>query len=646
MVSNVKTKINEQNPAEKVFKHTLNYFRNVYPSHRGFPSDKEKERLLLRKGVMCYEYITDPHIMLETSLPPREAFTSQLRGGEEISLEDYQHAVEVWNAFHMKNMRDYLNLYCILDTLLLADSFEEFRELSMLHYTLDPVHYHTAPSLAWAAALLTTKVELEIIKDVEMLNFLDRGLIGGYSAVHHQYSTANNPGMHDYDEKRPVRTICCLDANNLYGYCMCAYLPTGNFRWVNLKQDSRFKDADTIQAWYSPSGPTSVFLEVDLDYPSTLHEAHNDLPLAPEKIKVTSAHLSSFQTELAEKLGLNLGGEKLITQLTPKTRMVLHLNNLQQYLSLGLVLTKIHRVLEFDQSPWLRPYIEKNIEGRRTATCQHMKNFFKLMINAIYGKCVEDVYNYRDIQVCLEQQKFDQLVANPRFQKASIHNENFVTVEMQKGIHNMNRPRYVGITILALAKVHLYHFHYNVIKKCFDGDTTRLLFTDTDSLTYEITHPPEVDIYAKLKETGCVDFSNFPPDHPHFSNEFKLIPGFWKDENSSTCVREFIGLRSKMYSFLYENGGVKSTAKGVQKNYQERHLNHEEYKRVLFNKSMTNVENINIVTDGHHRLYTVSRSKIGLNPLNDKRYITCDGKSLAFGHYKLGSCNSTPINVY
>ena len=144
-------------------------------------------------------------------------------------------------------------------------------------------------------------------------------------------------------------------------------------------------------------------------------------------------------------------------------------------------------------------------------------------------------------------------------------------------------------------------------------------------------------MFAELKESGCVDFSNFPPEHVHFSKEFELIPGKWKDENSSACVREFCGLRSKMYSFLYENGGTKSTAKGVQKNFQIQHLNHEEYKRVLFNQSMTRVENINIRTNGHHQLFTVKTIKTGLNPLNDKRYISRDGESLAFGHYKIKS---------
>ena len=480
MVKNLKTKITDKIPASKVFKHTLSHFENMYPVEQGFPSSVEKEKLLLRKGVMCYEYIDSPTVLLEKKLPPRAAFTSQLRGGEEISLEDYKHAERIWEAFKMKNMKDYLHLYCILDTLLLADCFEEFRNMSMTHFSLDPVHFHTAPALAWSAALHLTKIELEIIKDVEMLNFLNEGLLGGYSAVHHQYAKANNPNMHDFDDTQPVSTCICLDANNLYGKCMCLPLPTHNFRWVNLNADSRFQDATSIQKFES-EGPTGVFLECDLDYPSSLHEDHNDLPLALEKIRVTSEHLSDYQLEMAEALNLNLGGDKLVTQLTHKRNIVLHIKNLQQYLSLGLELVKVHRVLEFDQSAWLKPYIEKNIEGRRQAQSSFMKSFFKLMINCIYGKCVEDVMNYRDINICLDEEKFDSLVSSPLYQRSCIHGENFVTVEMSKAIHKMDRPRYVGITILALAKVELYKFHYDVIKKRFKD--SRLLFTDTGNDT-------------------------------------------------------------------------------------------------------------------------------------------------------------------
>merc|ERR1711973_305996 len=214
MVANLKTQVRGQMPPCKVFKHTLQHFANVYPE----VDQTTREQLLLRKGVMCYEHLSNAKVLLETRLPPRQAFASVLRGGETVSLEDYQHACTVWDTFQMKSMRDYLDLYCTLDTMLLADCFEQFRDMSMTHYTLDPVHFATAPSLAWQAALLTTGVQLEVIKDVEMLTFLNRGLLGGYSAVHWPYALANNPGAASYDDSQPTSTCVCLDANNLYGW--------------------------------------------------------------------------------------------------------------------------------------------------------------------------------------------------------------------------------------------------------------------------------------------------------------------------------------------------------------------------------------------------------------------------------------------
>ena len=215
MVTNLKTKTESGVPPCKVFRHTLQHFAKMYPE----VDETTRENLLLRKGVMCYEHLVDAKVLLQTRLPPRGAFASVLRGGETVSLEDYQHACTVWDTFKMRSMRDYLDLYCMLDTLLLADCFEEFRDISMTTYNLDPVHFYTAPSLAWAAALLTTGVQLEVISEVEMLTFLNQGLVGGYSAVHHQYCLANNPSMQtSYDPSEPTSTCICLDANNLYGW--------------------------------------------------------------------------------------------------------------------------------------------------------------------------------------------------------------------------------------------------------------------------------------------------------------------------------------------------------------------------------------------------------------------------------------------
>ena len=123
---------------------------------------EDKLSLLVRKGVYPYEYMDSPKKLKETELPPKEAFYSRLND-EGISDEDYEHARKVWETFEMQDLEDYQNLYNRIDVLLLADVFENFRDVCIKNYNLDPAHYYTAPGLAWDAALKVTEVELELL---------------------------------------------------------------------------------------------------------------------------------------------------------------------------------------------------------------------------------------------------------------------------------------------------------------------------------------------------------------------------------------------------------------------------------------------------------------------------------------------------
>ena len=625
MVTSLKSKIGPDHRPEQVFGQTLGFFRKRFPEYK-YPrlTDAKLVELLLQKGYMPYEYVSSDAVLAETELPPRWAFTSKLKHGEGITEQQYAHAKEMWDCFEMKTFKDYLQIYCILDTLLLADSFEEFRSLCLTTFRLDPCHFHTAPSLAWNAALLESNVKLEVIRDTEMLDFLNRALLGGYSAVHHQFAQANHPDIPNYDSTLPTSSIITLDANNLYGYAMSQYLPTGDFAWDT---EVETYTVDRIMNW-SSTAERSAFLEVDLHYPSGLHNDHNDLPCAPENIVVGPHHLSTHQNDVAAKLDLKLGGKKLVTQLTDKTKYVLHMENLKQYLDLGLVLTKVHRVLTFSQSPWLASYIRKCTKGRRRAKFKFLRDLYKLIVNAVYGKTVENVLKYRNIVVCLEEDKFNGLVTSPLFQAAKIHGENFVTVEMKRVKHKMDKPRYVGIAVLALAKVHLYQFHYKTMKKLWPK--SRLLFTDTDSLAYALPETP-AKIYRQLKECDVMDYSNFDPEHEFYDETHQMEPGYWKDENAGKTVSQFVGLRSKMYSFDLGHEGSKSTAKGVQRAFQEKHVTHKHYFDVLFQTKTTNSFYVRLQNEGHV-VYTRQGEKLALNPLNDKRFINKDGYSFAFGH--------------
>ena len=176
--------------------------------------EEDKLDLLTGKGVYPYEYMEK---LKETQLPLKEAFYSKLNN-EDISDKNYAHAQEVWKTFGMKTMRDYHDLYNRANVLLLADVFENFRNICCKHYELDPAHYFTAPGLAWDAALKATKVELELLSDPDMLLMVEKGIRGGVSMISNRYGKANNKLIGTkYDASKPSKYITYLDVNNLYG---------------------------------------------------------------------------------------------------------------------------------------------------------------------------------------------------------------------------------------------------------------------------------------------------------------------------------------------------------------------------------------------------------------------------------------------
>ena len=174
--------------------------------------------LLYVKGIFPYEWFDSFDKFELTELPPEDAFYSNLNE-EGIKDEEYERAQEVWTTFNCENFKDYHDLYLKTDVILLADVFENFRDLSLKTYGLDPAHYVTTPSLTWDACLKYTKINLELMTDPEMFTFFESGMRGGISVISNRYARANNPYLkpEDYDGSKPHSYICYLDANNLYG---------------------------------------------------------------------------------------------------------------------------------------------------------------------------------------------------------------------------------------------------------------------------------------------------------------------------------------------------------------------------------------------------------------------------------------------
>ena len=587
----------------------------------------EQFNLMKRKGTYPYDYMDSFQKFNDTQLPIKKDFFSILYN-QHITHEQYNHAQTVWNTFDLKTMGDYHDLYLKSDTLLLADIFENFRKTCLQYYKLDPCHYFSSPGLSWDAMLKMTKIKLELITDIDMYQFVEKGLRGGTSYIANRFSEANNKYMENFDENLPSKYIMYLDANNLYGWAMSQYLPTGNFKWLTKKQIEQ-----TNLARYSEEQDEGLLLEVDLDYPQELHDLHNDYPLAPEKLKVNKNMLSKYCQKIAGKFNISSGQvHKLITTLGKKEKYVLHYRNLQLYLSLGLKLKKVHRVLQFNQSPWLKKYIDFNTNKRTLSKNDFEKNFFKLMNNSVFGKTMENLRKRVDVRLVTNKEKLLKLTSKPSYVSIKIFNENLVAVHKIKETLLMNRPSYVGACILDLSKAHIYDFHYNYIKQKY-GDKAKLLFTDTDSLTYEIE---TADAYADFfKDKNKFDNCDYNKKSPFYFDENKKVIGKFKDEAAGIPVTEFVGLRSKMYSYTLDNKQSKRTAKGIKKNIIQNDLSHGNYKKVLLSEEQIH-HSMKTIRSMKHQLASYELNKISLSCFDDKRYIHENGiTSFAYGHYKI-----------
>ena len=317
------------------------------------------------------------------------------------------------------------------DTLLLSDVFENFRNACMNNYELDPAHFVSLPGLPWQACLKKkTNVKLELITDYDMLLMIENGIRGGICHAIQRYAKANNKYMNDYNKNEESSYIQYLDANNLYGMAMSEKLPIKGLKWI---VDISGIDENFVKS-YNKNSNKGYILKVDVDYPRELQNLHCDLPFLPEKMVVNNT-------------------KKLICNLQDKKDYVVHINVLKQALDNGLKLIKVHQVTEFDQEAWLKEYIDFNTELRKKANNEFEKNFFKLVNNAVFGKTMKSVRKHRDIKLVKTDKKRNNLVPEPNYHTMKLIDDNLAIIEMKKVKVKMNKPIYLGLSILVKVKL-------------------------------------------------------------------------------------------------------------------------------------------------------------------------------------------------
>lgn len=323
---------------------------------------------------------------------------------------------------------------------------------------------------------------------------------------------------------------------------------------------------------------------------------------------------------------------KLLNTLYNKAFYIAHYTSIKQALQNGMILTCVHRVLGFDQSPWLKPYIDLNTKLKTDAKNKFEQEFFKLLINSFFGRSMESVRKRRKIELVSTPERAQKLIAKPTFLEARIFRPNLTAFHMQKSQIYMNKPIYLGSAILDLSKVHMYNFFYNVLVPWFKIDCLNIISYDTDGFLIDIKCE---DFYKEMaKKLEFFDTSGFPKDHICYSEKNKKVPGIMKDELNSKLISHVIALRPKSYCFKVENKDVVKKLKGVKKYCIQTKITYEDFEKVLAEQTVLR-RDFNLIQSKLCNVYTMRQQKICMSSIDDKRCFASDHTSLPWGHYSL-----------
>ena len=246
---------------------------------------------------------------------------------------------------------------------------------------------------------------------------------------------------------------------------MSKKLPVNGFKWFDTSETSNKINEDFIEN-YDENNDKGYILELDVKYPKRLHELHSDLPFLSERMDVNKC-------------------KKLVCNLFNKKKYVVHINALKQALNHGLKLKKIHRVIEFNQEAWLKPYIDMNTELRKVTKNDFEKDLFKLMNNSVFGKTMENIRKHRDIKLVTTDKKRSKLVSEPNYHTFNLIFEDLSIIEMKKTKVKMNKPIYLGLSILEISKTLMYEFWYDYMKPKY-ANNVKLCYMDMDSFMRNI----------------------------------------------------------------------------------------------------------------------------------------------------------------
>ena len=322
--------------------------------------------------------------------------------------------------------------------------------------------------------------------------------------------------------------------------------------------------------------------------------------------------------------------KKIVCNLYNKKKYVAHINTLKQALNHGLKLKKIHRVIEFNQEAWLKPYTDMNTELRKLARNDFEKDFFKLMNHSVFGKTMENIRKHRDIKLVTADKIRSKLVSEPNYHTINLISEDLSIIEMKKTKVKVNKPIYLGLSILEISKILMYEFWCGYMKPKYN---VRLCYMDTDSF---VMHTKTNDFYKDIASDveNRFDTSNYEVNRPLPTGKNKKVIGLMKDELGGKIITEFVTLRPKTYSFLTDDGKEDKKAKGTKKCIMKKMIKFNDYKKCLLNGE--------IILNSQQRFISNKHDKISSYPY-DIRSKELRAKALCAK--ALGSAVGPAVNI-
>ena len=379
---------------------------------------------------------------------------------------------------------------------------------------------------------------------------------------------------------------------------MSQKLPVNGFKWINNVTEIN----EEFIKNYDENSDKGYILEVDIKYPKKLHDLHSDLPFLPKRMKIDKC-------------------EKLVCKLRNNKKYFVHIKSLKQALNHGLKLKKVHKIIEFNQEARLKPYIDMNTELRELAKNEFKKDFFKLMNNAVFGKTMENIRKHRDIKSVTTDKKRRKLVSEPNYQTINYISEDLSIIEMNKTKVKMNKPIYLGLSILGISKLLMYEFWYDYMKPKYGGNI-KLCYMDTHSFIMNIkTEDFYKDIANDVEKR--FDTSNYEVIRPLPTGKNKKVIGLVKDELGGKIITEFVNLRPKTYSYLTDDCKENKKAKGTKKCVIKRMVEFNDYKNCLLKDEVILKSQQRFISKKHD-VYIENINKIVLSNNDDKRIVSSD----------------------